>query len=177
MITASEKERYQRYLCSREWAEKRKLVLIRSDNRCERCHGAPVSHVHHLTYIRKYDERPEDLQGLCEPCHEFIHGKRDDDPALEVPPRLLGRKIESVYLAGKITEDSWRNGIITDGSRWYAVDDANESWIQSNLIHVPGSKYRLDYCGPFWMDLWGGHGSISMNRGDHAFGTPLEHGE
>jgi 5-methylcytosine-specific restriction endonuclease McrA len=88
LIVGPEDERYQRYLCSREWAERRRTVLARCGGVCERCRHAAASHVHHLTYIRKYRERPEDLQALCEPCHEFTHGKRDDDPLKAIPPML-----------------------------------------------------------------------------------------
>lgn len=78
-----DEERYQRYLCSREWAELRNAVLSRCGGICERCRWVPASHVHHLTYIRKYRERPEDLMAMCAPCHEFTHGKRDRDPLTE----------------------------------------------------------------------------------------------
>jgi len=76
-----EKEKYQAYLCSREWSEKKNYIRMRSDNKCERCFNAPMQACHHLTYARKYDERHEDLQAICNACHDFIHGKRDVDPA------------------------------------------------------------------------------------------------
>jgi hypothetical protein len=73
-------ERYQQYLCSREWAEKKNAVHERSFGRCERCGLSKAAAVHHLTYIRKYNERLEDLQNLCKACHEYIHDKSDYDP-------------------------------------------------------------------------------------------------
>lgn len=75
-------EKYQAYLCSREWAVLRRAVLDRCGGVCERCHVNPVSAVHHLTYERKYAEQIEDLVGWCQGCHEFTHGKRDGDPLL-----------------------------------------------------------------------------------------------
>lgn len=75
-----EKEKYAAYLCSREWAEKREAVRSRASNRCERCEVLPMAACHHLTYKRKYKERLEDLQAICNPCHEFTHGKNDIDP-------------------------------------------------------------------------------------------------
>lgn len=78
----SEKEKYNLYLCSREWGLKRQAVRERCGGWCERCKAAPMSHVHHLTYARKYREEIGDLAGYCEPCHEFTHGLRDDDPML-----------------------------------------------------------------------------------------------
>lgn len=72
-------EKYGQYLCSREWAEKRQAVINRCRGVCERCRVNPVANVHHLTYVRKYNERLEDLQGLCRGCHEFIHAKSTVD--------------------------------------------------------------------------------------------------
>lgn len=77
-----EQEKYQLYLCSREWAEKREAVRKRAFGKCERCHLAPMDAVHHLTYARKYAELPEDLQATCRPCHDFTHGKSDADPVI-----------------------------------------------------------------------------------------------
>jgi hypothetical protein len=76
-----EKEKYAAYLCSREWAEKREAVRERAENHCERCLIGPMEACHHLTYLRKYDEQLEDLQAICNGCHEFTHGKANDDPA------------------------------------------------------------------------------------------------
>lgn len=76
----SDKERYALYLCSREWGLLREQVRERCGGYCERCEVNCMSHVHHLTYIRKYNELPEDLQGLCEECHLFVHGFSDKDP-------------------------------------------------------------------------------------------------
>src|SRR5687768_16267024 len=99
----SDMERYHRYLAGREWGLLREAVRKRARGICERCSHNPLSHVHHMTYIRKYAEALEDLQGLCEPCHEFVHGIRSRDPILDRPVVLMGRTITTVYLAGKIT--------------------------------------------------------------------------
>lgn len=75
-----DKEKYQAYLCSREWAEKREAVRARAFNRCERCKVLPMEACHHLTYARKYNEKLEDLQAICNACHQFTHGKSEFDP-------------------------------------------------------------------------------------------------
>ncbi len=72
---------YHQYLASREWRLKRKEVIERCGNVCERCHQGPVQNVHHLTYERVGNELIADLQGLCRPCHEFMSGEQHDDPA------------------------------------------------------------------------------------------------
>jgi hypothetical protein len=85
-ITSPESERYQRYLCSREWGLLKEAVKARCGGRCERCHWMPMDHVHHLTYARKYHERLDDLRALCWPCHAWLHGKTDLDLAATKGP-------------------------------------------------------------------------------------------
>lgn len=75
-----EKEKYQLYLASREWGVLREQVISRAGGQCERCVLSPIDAVHHLSYARKYNELPEDLQGLCSRCHSYTHGKSDEDP-------------------------------------------------------------------------------------------------
>lgn len=76
----NDKEKYAAYLCSREWAEKREAVRERAYGKCERCFIAPMEACHHLTYERKYNESLDDLQAICNECHDFTHGKSDSDP-------------------------------------------------------------------------------------------------
>ena len=76
---------YQKYLCSREWCEKKEQVKERSHGICERCLLQQSDHVHHLTYARQYHEHLDDLQDVCEDCHRFIHAKSDFDPRI-LPP-------------------------------------------------------------------------------------------
>lgn len=71
----SGREEYQRYLCSPEWWSKRNAVMDRANHKCEKC-GVQAAHVHHLTYIRKFNERLDDLIALCEQCHEAIHNPK-----------------------------------------------------------------------------------------------------
>lgn len=75
-----DKEKYQLYLASREWCKLREEVRERSGDRCERCEILPMDACHHLSYANKYKEKLEDLQAICNPCHEFTHGKSDFDP-------------------------------------------------------------------------------------------------
>src|SRR5262245_51558578 len=85
----NEVERYQEYLCSREWGVLKDLVRERANGICERCGRNPGYAVHHLTYIRKYQEKIEDLALYCEACHEFVHAKTGDDPARPpIDPRV-----------------------------------------------------------------------------------------
>ncbi len=109
-------EKYNQYLCSREWAEKRRAVIERAKGVCERCHLGKVEEIHHLTYLRKYAEHLDDLQGLCSFCHEFIHGLSDFDPAKTKPiDEVLVDAFDSIrspnsMLSGFEELDGWLGG-------------------------------------------------------------------
>jgi replicative DNA helicase len=75
-----QREKYQYYLCSREWAVLKEAVHKRGEGVCERCGQYPIDAVHHLTYARIYAEELEDLAGWCKHCHEYTHGKALWDP-------------------------------------------------------------------------------------------------
>lgn len=76
-----DREKYGLYLASREWGVLKEAVHKRADGTCERCRKNPIGAVHHQTYVRKYQEKLDDLVGLCKDCHAFTHGKSDKDPA------------------------------------------------------------------------------------------------
>lgn len=76
-----DREAYQRYLASREWAVLKLRVRARSKGVCERCRQRPHQETHHVTYARVGAEHLEDLLGVCTPCHKFLSGLLDADPA------------------------------------------------------------------------------------------------
>src|SRR5215831_14192625 len=76
------REEYQTYLASREWALKREAIRERARGICERCRLNQMEAVHHLTYARIGNEPLEDLQAVCNLCHEFLSGKTSVDPVL-----------------------------------------------------------------------------------------------
>jgi hypothetical protein len=70
---------YNGYLQSAEWKWKRKGVLLRSGNLCEKCGASGRINIHHLpgSYKRIPHEQPWDLAALCYDCHKGEHpGKR-----------------------------------------------------------------------------------------------------
>lgn len=167
-ITTEERERYQRYLCSREWAVLKEAVRRRCGGVCERCNHFPMDHTHHLTYARKYNERLEDLAGWCVGCHEFTHGKRDRDPRLDVPVFVNGDIVTSVYLAGRFNRwNDWRAKIVPGwkiGSPRYAL----------SAVLPDGRELILK--GPWWNDMShngdsgvGPHACADYTWGDHGF--------
>ena len=176
------KEKYQAYLCSREWSEKKEAVRKRSKGVCERCRVNEMNAVHHLTYERKYAERLEDLQAICNQCHDFTHAKSQYDPRSAAPVFIGGcGPIRVFYLAGKITKDDWREEIV-DGwsyenhSKFFyeaCGESLGRKWDIASAAALASNGSMLDYSGPWWSDLdyGGGHGDSSTCGEPHAYGA------
>ena len=68
------KYKYQRYLMSYTWKEKRNAVMRRANYVCEACGNDIASEVHHLQYPKRWGDEPLDwLQAVCKPCHKGAH--------------------------------------------------------------------------------------------------------
>jgi hypothetical protein len=72
---------YRQYLLTPEWAERRRVTIIRAGHRCQVCNKPGSLDVHHRTYVRRGDELPADLTVLCDGCHALYHGKIHASPA------------------------------------------------------------------------------------------------
>lgn len=73
---------YAEYLASPEWKMRRAAALERSAHRCQLCaYSGRNLDVHHNTYQRIGDERPEDLVVLCKLCHRRHHMKQRPEKA------------------------------------------------------------------------------------------------
>lgn len=74
---------YNQYLQSDHWQSVRAGALARAGNRCENCGLKPMKlwllHIHHLTYMRKGCERPDDVIVLCPGCHDAAHSGQTVD--------------------------------------------------------------------------------------------------
>lgn len=177
------REKYQAYLCSREWSEIRERVRKRSGGICERCVTNRMDHVHHLTYERKYAERLDDLQAQCKPCHDFTHAKSNIDPARNRPVFVDGIAVRKFYLAGKITKTTWRSEIVKE---WQF--ETSDAPFRSGIAESGGSEWRvvphasecmsgvfLDYVGPWWAPAndWG-HACATNGVYPHAYGKEEE---
>jgi 5-methylcytosine-specific restriction endonuclease McrA len=66
--------KYDEYLRSEEWANKRALVIERAGGICEGCGEASAVQVHHLTYNNVGEEFLWQLRAICRECHERFHG-------------------------------------------------------------------------------------------------------
>lgn len=77
MSATSHSLEYIIYLSSDAWKAKRHEALKRANYHCQRCPmwGQPLD-VHHRTYERLGNERPEDLEVLCRPCHQIADAQR-----------------------------------------------------------------------------------------------------
>ena len=66
---------YSGNLLTPEWKAKRYWMIRHGVRSCVRCGAYKTSfHVHHLTYERRGNELPEDLELLCADCHRGEHG-------------------------------------------------------------------------------------------------------
>ena len=72
---AESKRRYDEYLLSPEWKERRNRIVRRDKNQCQSCASKSQLNVHHLTYARIGNEHDDDLVTVCRACHQRIHGK------------------------------------------------------------------------------------------------------
>jgi RNase P subunit RPR2 len=64
---------YHHYLRTRRWGRRRDEALRRQPY-CTLCRKTTRLIVHHNTYVRIGDERPDDLVVLCRDCHAKHHG-------------------------------------------------------------------------------------------------------
>lgn len=72
---------YARYIQkSKKWQRKRRQRLELDNYTCQnrKCGSHENLTVHHLTYERLYNERMEDLQTLCRPCHEDEEKRKNE---------------------------------------------------------------------------------------------------
>lgn len=74
---------YQEYLKSSKWQVLRQMVFDRCGGICEACKANAMTATHHITYRNLGDEKPWQLLGVCELCHDTIHGigRSADDSA------------------------------------------------------------------------------------------------
>lgn len=63
---------YGEYLRSKEWKNKRQMVLNRDSFICQGCLSKKATQVHHLSYAHVGNEPLFELVSLCENCHNSI---------------------------------------------------------------------------------------------------------
>lgn len=73
MPALNKRSSYAWYLGTAFWRERREQILSRAQGICEWCHKRRATQVHHLTYLRVFNELPTDLVALCQRCHRKVH--------------------------------------------------------------------------------------------------------
>lgn len=81
----SDRDKYIHYISkSSQWKRLREEIIDDRGCICERCklpNSAKNLHVHHMTYIRLFNELKSDLALLCVECHEYVHSiSRKNNP-------------------------------------------------------------------------------------------------
>lgn len=72
--SVSWKIRYGRYINTKHWQSLRERKLQAGGNMCNRCERMEaILHVHHLNYRNWFDVTLDDLEVLCETCHNSHH--------------------------------------------------------------------------------------------------------
>lgn len=86
------------------------------------------------------------------------------------PLKIWGHEVSEVYLAGRITGDTWRDEILAPArsKAGYRVEDEDDRWSRPGAVTVPGDTRRLNYRGPFWLRT---EHDCRDNTGAHAFGN------
>ena len=65
-------EKYNRYLETPAWKDKRRRVLERDGGLCQACRKRTATEVHHLTYKHAFNEPLFDLIAICGICHKEL---------------------------------------------------------------------------------------------------------
>jgi hypothetical protein len=64
------------YLKSKDWKDKRLLVLKRDNFTCQSCSSTSQLSVHHIYYSKLGNEPLDHLITLCQPCHQSLHEEK-----------------------------------------------------------------------------------------------------
>jgi len=162
---------YSQYLDSDAWKQRRTHVRRRSRGWCERCKVGRIADVHHLTYERVGNEEADDLIAVCRPCHEYLHGMRDTDPAATKFTKqeiACVREIERCHSEGngyfvgwlcrrhpeyeaarKKREQSIGSPVVGDAVARHREDERAGHYREAALNTYATKKY-----GPDWRDLY-----------------------
>jgi len=119
-------EKYFRYLNTPDWRAKCAIVRERCNNVCERCHKYQVDEVHHKTYKHIFNEPLEELQGLCAPCHQFVHGNSGIDPLNQsITIKVSSKLIEYWDSSAKKSRRVKIAKLPSENFRWTEIVNAN----------------------------------------------------
>jgi 5-methylcytosine-specific restriction endonuclease McrA len=70
---------YKNQLLTKNWKQKRLIILKRDNFKCKKCNSTNNLHVHHLVYeknLKAWEAKNENLITLCNICHAKEHDKK-----------------------------------------------------------------------------------------------------
>lgn len=123
------------------WQRKRLQILSRSDFSCEECGATDKTlNVHHRVYrkgAKPWEYADDELQALCEDCHEHLHGIQ---ARMKVALAKLSKyELEEALgmvegmLAARIVGDTWPDNL-----------QRERQWTMTSFMHGAGfARYVL----------------------------------
>jgi hypothetical protein len=79
LSAAERRSKYEAYLRTPEWRQKRAKVIDRENGLCQGCRERRIEEVHHATYANLGNELLFQLIGLCSPCHRVAHPEHTEE--------------------------------------------------------------------------------------------------
>ena len=147
------------YYKSPSWAAKRNERLRIDGYKCAKCGFTRALEVHHINYERVFHEDVHrDLITLCKKCHNEIESQKK-----AVNPVKIPAEHHSIYLAGKIRMNDWRN-------RFYycrSIHPDEVDWFFSDIEEINLDEY-MTVTGPFFISC--DHGCYHGD-GQHGVGA------
>jgi hypothetical protein len=167
-MSTSQQLDYREKLRLPQWQRKRLEIMQRDDFRCQKCKdGTTTLNVHHKSYEwgrDPWDYPDSNLATLCQPCHEGEHG---------IGPSKEKRQPLSIYLAGKITKNGWRDGLVSGlrGAGMGSCGDASPQEESPDMLDAAifGEHH---YVGPFFLSC--DHGCFH-GKGTHGATPSPDH--
>ena len=160
------------YYQSPEWAAKRNERLRIDRFKCAICGFTRALEVHHINYERLYHEDvSRDLITLCKKCHNEIEKRKK---SLNPIPKYIEN--HSVYLAGKIRCNGWRERIFPcryEGrGLWnYSVDEFTNLSVHANDgLTITGPYFISCDHGCYHGEERHGVGAVDDVHSEHEWG-------
>jgi hypothetical protein len=126
-------KRYNEYLKSEAWAQRRLKVLKRANGQCEGCSDKKATQVHHLTYAHKFNEFLFELVAVCDDCHTSLHSYHLDSSGLDL-------------------EMEWSDGFPCDACRWSSEEDNRKWCAKFDMLSIAALAPEAE-CGPNHKEL------------------------
>jgi 5-methylcytosine-specific restriction endonuclease McrA len=124
-------QEYLDYLDSPEWRARKFEIINQRGPRCQRCGKTYLAmcageflSLHHKTYARLGKELAEDLELLCNACHESADKERRKKVEHAAKSRAWSRRLNG--WATKVYGENWE-----DYQDYDAVEEEFQEWLES----------------------------------------------